>query len=396
MDCQNIQTGGDILLSVIHLAVTLKSSDIHFGTNTGFALRVRGEVMRLDADNVDSGDLDEKALAYFRSQPNSTLMVLNALLAVMTNDKSEPYFPANMSVVRVLMDCRGRLEENSFLQEDIEETMRLEELGSWRISLFRCDGNGVGLAMRHLPQEPPTLNKLMSQNFESELMAIKEVIKRGRGLILVTGATGSGKTTTLAAIVDYLNKEKSQIIVTLEDPIEYRHTPIKSQIHHRQVGRDVPTYQLGLKGALRQDPDTILLGELRDLETMQLALTAAETGHLVMATLHSEDVESTITRFIDVFPPSQQTMVRTLLASSLQCVISQRLVPTENTAIPNGRVLVPEIAILPKKKGSVRATIQDGRYHQITQTLGTMSKEAGGFYTSSESVITRLEQASLI
>ena len=180
-----------------------------------------------------------------------------------------------------------------------------------------------------------------------------------RGLVLVTGPTGSGKSTTLASLIDMVNRQRAAHIMTVEDPIEYLHRHKKSLVNQREVGTDTHSFQDALKHVLRQDPDVILIGELRDLETMQVALTAAETGHLVFATLHTQDTSQTIDRVIDVFPPSQQAQVRTQLATVLQGVVCQAL--SKRADMP-GRIVATEVMVATP---AVRNLIREGKAHQI-------------------------------
>ncbi len=188
-----------------------------------------------------------------------------------------------------------------------------------------------------------------------------------RGLVLVTGPTGSGKSTTLAALLDHINSTRAEHIMTIEDPIEFMHRHKKAIVNQREVGADTSGFNAALKHVLRQDPDVILVGEMRDLETIQTALTAAETGHLVFATLHTQDAPQSIERIIDVFPADQQQQVRVQLAASLQAVISQQLVPTQNK---DGRLAAVEIMLaIP----AIRNLIREGKVHQIKSAM-----QAGG------------------
>lgn len=197
---------------------------------------------------------------------------------------------------------------------------------------------------------------------------IKELSMKQRGLILVTGPTGSGKTTTLASMLDYINKNRQSHILTLEDPIEYQHSHNKSIINQREIGRDSNSFGNALRAALRQDPDVILIGEMRDLETVGTALTAAETGHLVLSTLHTIGAAKTIDRIIDVFPPHQQQQIRVQLATVLEAIISQQLLPTIEG---NKRVAAHEIMIA---NPAVKNLIREGKSFQIQNLIQTNSK----------------------
>ncbi|MCH7878173.1 MAG: PilT/PilU family type 4a pilus ATPase, partial [candidate division Zixibacteria bacterium] len=194
-----------------------------------------------------------------------------------------------------------------------------------------------------------------------------ELAEKPRGLVLVTGPTGSGKSTTLAALIDHVNRTESGHILTMEDPIEFIHTDKKCYINQREIGSDTMTFNAGLKRALRQDPDVILIGELRDLETISLAVSAAETGHLVFATLHTTSAIQTVDRLIDVFSPDQQEQIRMQLSITLQGVISQCLL----SKIGGGRVAAHEIMIA---TGAVRASIREGKTAQMQNILTTGSR----------------------
>lgn len=222
----------------------------------------------------------------------------------------------------------------------------------------------VSLAIRVVPTEIPTLETLHLPP------SLKDISEKPQGLVLVTGPTGSGKSTTLAAMIDYMNKHMKKHIITLEDPIEYLHKHGLCIIDQREVGFDTQSFANGLRACLRQDPDVILVGEMRDLETVATAITAAETGHLVLGTLHTSDAPSTIDRIIDVFPPGQQQQIRIQVASVLGAIISQRLFPTPDH---NGRVAAFEIMI---NNSAVRNLIRNEKIHQIKSTMQT-SKAQG-------------------
>ncbi len=211
-------------------------------------------------------------------------------------------------------------------------------LGRFRVNVHFQRGT-LAAAFRHVPEELRTLEELGLPD------SLQELAMRPRGLVLVTGPTGSGKSTTLAAMVDEVNREKPHHILTVEDPIEFVHRHKRCVVTQREIGPDAPTFADALRAGLRQDPDVILLGEMRDLETIGTALTAAETGHLVLATLHTQSAPSTIDRVIDVFPPAQQEQVRMQLANTLQGIVTQTLLPTSDKA---GRVACLEI-LLPRR-----------------------------------------------
>lgn len=198
--------------------------------------------------------------------------------------------------------------------------------------------------------------------------SVLELTKRKRGLVLVTGPTGSGKSTTLASLIDLINSNSNLHIITLEDPIEYLHQHKKSIVNQREIGLDTFSYQDALRAALREDPDVILVGEMRDLETIAIAITAAETGHLVFSTLHTIGAANTVDRIIDVFPPHQQQQIRIQLASVLEAVVSQQLIPSSDGA---GRVAAFEVM---HANSAIRNLIREAKAHQITTIIQTNRK----------------------
>jgi twitching motility protein PilT len=213
---------------------------------------------------------------------------------------------------------------------------------------------------------------------------VKEIADRPKGLVLVTGPTGSGKSTTLAAMIDYINNSKPHHILTVEDPIEFLHTSKRAVVHQRELGQDTRSFDNALRAALREDPDVILVGEMRDLETIRLALTAAETGHLVMGTLHTSSAMQTVDRIVDVFPPEQQQQIRVQLSNSLVAVLSQALLPRLNEVKEKvGRVMALEIMLITPaianliregKTAQIYSSIQTGAQYQM-QTMETSLKE---------------------
>lgn len=231
----------------------------------------------------------------------------------------------------------------------------------FRVSVLKTKGN-IGLALRLIPSELLSLEQI---GLPSQ---IKELLFKPRGLILVTGPTGSGKTTTLASMLDVINQERDGHIITVEDPIEYYHQHKKSVVTQREIGVDVPSFSEALRRALRQDPDVILVGEMRDLETMQAAITAAETGHLVFATLHTTGAAPTVDRIVDAFPTDQQEQVRTQLSSSLVAVLSQLLLVRADRP---GRVAAFEIMV---STPSIRSLIRDNKTFRIPSDIQTGAK----------------------
>jgi len=247
----------------------------------------------------------------------------------------------------------------------------LEGLCRFRVNAYH-QRNAGAIAARLISSKIPTIESL---NMPKVLYDLAE---KPQGLILVTGPTGSGKSTTLAAMIDYINETKAKHIITLEDPIEYLHAHKKSVVNQREVGVDTDTFANGLRASLRQDPDIILVGEMRDLETISTAITAAETGHLVFATLHTSSAPTTIDRIIDVFPPYQQGQIRIQLANVLQGIISQRLFTRKDKA---GRVAATEILV---SVPAVTNLIRNEKIHQIPSIMQT--SRALGMHTLENSI----------
>jgi twitching motility protein PilT len=250
-----------------------------------------------------------------------------------------------------------RLEKKGELDFSISRT----GLGRFRINAYRQRGS-YGLAIRALAVRIPSMEELKLP------MILKDLAMKQRGLILVTGPTGSGKSTTLASVIDYINMQRSCHILTLEDPIEYLHRHNLSMVNQREMGHDSFDFANALRAALRQDPDVILVGEMRDLETIAIAVTAAETGHLVLSTLHTVGAAKTIDRVIDVFPPHQQQQIRVQLASELEGVISQQLLPTADGV---GRVAAFEVMTATP---AIRNLIRENKTHQIQSVIQTGTK----------------------
>lgn len=244
---------------------------------------------------------------------------------------------------------------------DIDVSFSSKNIGRFRINVFKQKGY-YGMAIRSLSSEIPLLEKLKLPNIVGDLTHKK------RGLILVTGPTGSGKSTTLASMISKINEEHKCHILTLEDPIEYLHKHNNSIVNQRELGRDFNSFSDGLRASLRQDPDVILLGEMRDFETISIALTAAETGHLVFSTLHTIGAAKTIDRIIDIFPPHQQQQVAVQLANVLEAVISQQLIINKEE---NGRVVATEIMT---STTAIRNLIREKKTHQIQNSIQTGSK----------------------
>lgn len=231
------------------------------------------------------------------------------------------------------------------------------DLGRFRVNAFHERGN-LAAALRLIPNEIKSIQELGMPQVVSNFAAYP------RGLVLVTGPTGSGKSTTLAALIDKINSEKSHHIITIEDPIEFTHKSKKSVVVQREVHYDTYSFSAALRSSLRQDPDVVLIGEMRDLETISAAITIAETGHLVFATLHTNSAAQSIDRMIDVFPPHQQPQIRAQLANILMAICSQRLVPS----IGGGRTVAAEILVATP---AVRNIIREGKTHQLDAVIQT-------------------------
>ena len=266
----------------------------------------------------------------------------------------------------------------AFLEKgQIDYSYELQGVARFRVNAFQQRGS-ISLAFRTIPTNVPSIDDLQVPG------ALKSLTQTPQGLILVTGPTGSGKSTTLAAMIRYMNETSRKHIITLEDPIEYVHSHQSSIIDQREVGFDTSSFADGLRASLRQDPDVILVGEMRDLETISTAITAAETGHLVLATLHTWSAASTIDRIIDVFPHGQQSQIRVQLAGVLTAVLSQRLFPTVNRS---GRRVATELMI---NNSAVSNLIRSEKVHQIPNIIQT--NRAMGMHMMETSVKQLLDQ----
>ncbi len=258
-------------------------------------------------------------------------------------------------------DQRKRFENN----KQLDFAYAIPGVARFRVNCFFQRGS-VSAAFRLVPQDIPALDSL------GVPQVLRELAAKPRGFVLVTGPTGSGKSTTLAAMIDVINSERQDHILTIEDPIEFLHPHKRSIVNQREVGSDAADFALGLRAALREDPDVILVGEMRDLETISTALTAAETGHLVFATLHTQSTAQTVDRIIDVFPPQQQGQVRTQLSIALQGIVTQQLLPTADGM---GRVVACEVLV---PTPAIRNLIREGKTHQIyaaVQTSGAVGMQ---------------------
>jgi len=308
----------ELLLDV----VARRASDLHITAGAPPTIRVRGRLTPLEDYPVLS-TTDTREIVY----------------AILSNDQ------------------RQRLEND--WQLDFAYT--IPGKARFRVNAY-FQRAAIGAAFRLIPFEIVGIDELGLPP------AVHELTKKPRGFVLVTGPTGSGKSTSLAAMIDAINETREEHIMTIEDPIEFLHGHKRCIVNQRELGSDAQSFGLALKGALRQDPDVILVGEMRDLETIHTALTAAETGHLVFATLHTQDAPQTIDRMIDVFPAEQQGQVRTQLSVALQGIVTQQLLPT---ADGSSRVAACEVLI---PTPAVRNLIREGKTHQIYSTMQTGSQ----------------------
>jgi twitching motility protein PilT len=305
----------DILLSVVRQ----KASDLHITAGAPPMLRVRGSLVPMDGMP--------------RLTPTDTREIVYAIL--------------NSSQ-------RQRLETDW----QLDFAYSIPGVGRFRVNAYFQRGT-IGAAFRLIPTETVPIERL-------GLPAIvREFSRKPRGIVLVTGPTGSGKSTTLASIINEINETRDDHIMTIEDPIEFLHNHKRCIVNQRELGSDAVSFAMALKAALRQDPDVILVGEMRDMETIGTALTAAETGHLVFATLHTQDAPQTIDRIIDVFPPAQQGQIRAQLSIGLQGVVTQTLLPT---ADGQGRCVAAEVLV---PTPGVRNLIREGKTHQIYSLIQT-------------------------
>jgi twitching motility protein PilT len=251
-----------------------------------------------------------------------------------------------------------RLEE----MKEIDLSYKIEGLARFRVNVFE-QIQGIAGVFRTIPEEILSFEELGVPEVLADLSL------RDRGLILLTGPTGSGKSTTLATMIDNINENKKSHIITIEDPVEFFHTSKSCMINQRELGHSTHSFANALRSALREDPDVILVGEMRDLETISLALTAAETGHLVLATLHTSSAAKTIDRIIDIFPASQKTQVRSMLAESLQAVVQQKLLPKKDG---KGRIVATEVMVA---NTAVRNLIREDKIYQVPSVIQSAGKE---------------------
>ncbi|WP_019499544.1 type IV pilus twitching motility protein PilT [Pseudanabaena sp. PCC 6802] len=316
-----------IIEDLMEEVVERKGSDIHISAGLPPYIRINGHLTPTDRDPLTPEECQR-------------------LIFAMLNNNQRKTFEQNWE-----LDC----------------SYGVKGLARFRVNVYKDRGT-VAACLRALSSKIPDMEDLKLPPI------VKELSEKPRGLVLVTGPTGSGKTTTLAAMIQTINKTRAEHILTVEDLIEFVYESIKSVIHQRQVGEDTKSFAAALRGALREDPDVILVGEMRDLETIQLAVTAAETGHLVFGTLHTSSAAQTIDRIIDVFPPEQQGQIRVQLSNSLVAVLSQTLIPRVNVQPGQfGRVMAQEIMIVTP---AIANLIREGKTAQMYGFIQTGGKES--------------------
>lgn len=309
-----------LIEEILEKVVEQKGSDLHISSGLPPVIRIDGILQRLDSPPLSPDDVE------------------TLLFPMLSNEQ------------------RRKLEQDW----ELDFSYGIQGLSRFRVNFYKDKGN-YAAAFRVIESIVPSFDKLGLPNI------VKKVADRPRGLILVTGPTGSGKSTTLASMVDYINNSKCAHILTIEDPIEFVHVSKKSIVHQRELGQDTRSFANALRSALREDPDIILVGEMRDLETISLALTAAETGHLVLGTLHTSSASQTIDRIIDVFPEGQQQQVRIQLSNSLIAVFAQTLLPKlQPDGTKKGRIMAQEIMLVTP---AVSNLIRESKAAQIYSTI---------------------------
>jgi twitching motility protein PilT len=326
----------DILIEVIES----EASDLHLTAGSPPMVRKKGKLSALDYPVLNAQDTREIVYSILNNEQRKRL-------------ETDWQIDLSYSVPN-----RARFRVNAFFQRA-----------------------SIGAVMRTIPTEIPALGDLGLPP------VLEEFTRKPRGFVLVTGPTGSGKSTTLAAMIDMINEQRHEHILTIEDPIEFLHRHKNCIVNQRELGTDASSFAAGLKSALRQDPDVILVGEMRDLETMATALTAAETGHLVFATLHTQDTAQTVDRIVDAFPPEQQHQVRVQLSIALQGIVTQQLLPTSDG---KSRCCATEVLV---PTAGVRNLIREGKTHQIYSALQTGASH--GMQTMDASLVDLVRQGKI-
>ena len=320
---------------------------------------------------VDSGASD----LHLKVGTFPMMRVRGSLVPAMEDKRLEHEEMVSMAAAVLPVGYRDKFKE----QHEVDLAYSVAGLGRFRCNAFQQRGT-IGMVFRVIPRNITSVDDLALPP------VLKKISKEERGLVLVTGATGSGKTTTLAAMIDEINSTRTAHIMTIEDPIEYLHRDKRSVINQREIGVDTTSFSLALRSALRQDPDVILVGEMRDFETIQTALVAAETGHLVFSTLHTLDATETINRIISVFPPHQQKQIRLQLASVLRAVVSQRLMPK-----PGGAGRVPAVEVL-TSTAFIRDCISDREKTHLIHGAIAQGTSQYGMQTFDQSIFSLYEQ----
>lgn len=308
----------EVLHNLLKRVVEVDASDLHLKCNNPPLMRVRGDLKRIDAPAISEEDLQKM------------------LLSILTEERRERLF--------------------SFRECDL--SYQVPGLARFRVNMF-WQRDKIGAVFRLIPFRIRTIDEIFLPQVTKKLALLP------RGLILVTGPTGSGKSTSLAAMINHINETVRRHIITIEDPIEYVHQDKSSIVNQRELGTDTHSFSEALRHVMRQNPDVILVGEMRDLETIQLAITAAETGHLVFSTLHTVDAAQTIDRIVDVFDPEQQEQIRTQLGTTIQAVVSQTLMPTKDG---QGRIAAHEVMVATP---AIRTLIREGKTHQLYHDIQT-------------------------
>ncbi len=329
---------------LLKLGVKQQASDVHISAGQPPLIRINGELEKMDFSILEKNDVHE-------------------------------------IILKILNDRQRELYANN---KEIDLAISLEGYGRFRVNCF-YQYRGESVAFRIIP------NDILSFKALGIPKTFVKIAEYKRGLVLITGPTGSGKSTTLAAIIDYINRNRKEHILTIEDPIEFVHEPINCLINQRELNEHTNSFANALRSALREDPDILLVGEMRDLETIQLALTAAETGHLVFATLHTNSAPKTINRIIDVFPEGHQAQIRTQFSETIQAVIAQRLIKKNDQT---GRVPTFEIMVATP---AIRNLIRKGNVYEIPNSIqtgqqsGMMTMEASFRNLVNKKIITQAQ-----